>query len=229
MITTAPSEGVVIVNHDGSVTYMPNPGFPKADAYGYEVCKQGEDLEIAVVTVIVAPVNAGPQSKNDGTVADLESQSQLDSSNNFSKPHFAADSGNGEDSSRTRISQKIFSLTPKPFFNGYSKPSARITGRIYDASGSLVGEASANTNPEGNWSMQFNNAKGHEFYQVQFETVSAGADEINGRFGLNPGGNSYQTMSPLTNLDKALSVEGCLLYTSPSPRDRTRSRMPSSA
>ena len=24
-------------------------------------------------------------------------------------------------------------------------------------------------------------------------------------------------------------VEGCLLYTSPSPRDRTRSRMPSSA
>ena len=58
--------------------------------------------------------------------------------------------------------------------------------------------------------MQFNNAKGHEFYQVQFETVSAGADEINGRFGLNPGGNSYQTMSPLTNLDKALSVEGAM-------------------
>ena len=26
-----------------------------------------------------------------------------------------------------------------------------------------------------------------------------------------------------------LRVEGCLLYTSPSPRDRTRSRMPSSA
>ena len=26
-----------------------------------------------------------------------------------------------------------------------------------------------------------------------------------------------------------VKVEGCLLYTSPSPRDRTRSRMPSSA
>ena len=25
------------------------------------------------------------------------------------------------------------------------------------------------------------------------------------------------------------AIEGCLLYTSPSPRDRTRSRMPSSA
>ena len=33
------------------------------------------------------------------------------------------------------------------------------------------------------------------------------------------------------NLLKALveKVKGCLLYTSPSPRDRTRSRMPSSA
>ena len=29
--------------------------------------------------------------------------------------------------------------------------------------------------------------------------------------------------------DKGLRVHGCLLYTSPSPRDRTRSRMPSSA
>ena len=28
---------------------------------------------------------------------------------------------------------------------------------------------------------------------------------------------------------KDAKVEGCLLYTSPSPRDRTRSRMPSSA
>ena len=31
------------------------------------------------------------------------------------------------------------------------------------------------------------------------------------------------------NDDKALTEETCLLYTSPSPRDRTRSRMPSSA
>ena len=29
--------------------------------------------------------------------------------------------------------------------------------------------------------------------------------------------------------DRALHDEGCLLYTSPSPRDRTRYRMPSSA
>ena len=31
------------------------------------------------------------------------------------------------------------------------------------------------------------------------------------------------------NFDVTLNLEDCLLYTSPSPRDRTRSRMPSSA
>ena len=31
------------------------------------------------------------------------------------------------------------------------------------------------------------------------------------------------------NLAEDLSIKRCLLYTSPSPRDRTRSRMPSSA
>ena len=34
---------------------------------------------------------------------------------------------------------------------------------------------------------------------------------------------------PTLRVAKMLSSDGCLLYTSPSPRDRTRSRMPSSA
>ena len=33
----------------------------------------------------------------------------------------------------------------------------------------------------------------------------------------------------LTNRQQVVDVDSCLLYTSPSPRDRTRSRMPSSA
>ena len=36
-------------------------------------------------------------------------------------------------------------------------------------------------------------------------------------------------MDPQGNLSTGMGVENCLLYTSPSPRDRTRSRMPSSA
>ena len=63
-------------------------------------------------------------------------------------------------------------------------------------------------------------------------------------FGLNPtvidttnvGGSSYQFHAAHARRDiqsgkakVALLTYGCLLYTSPSPRDRTRSRMPSSA
>ena len=43
----------------------------------------------------------------------------------------------------------------------------------------------------------------------------------------------YRILEPKTELrhlpEKVVQPEGCLLYTSPSPRDRTRSRMPSSA
>ena len=37
--------------------------------------------------------------------------------------------------------------------------------------------------------------------------------------------NGYAKVAPIM----IVTYEGCLLYTSPSPRDRTRSRMPSSA
>ena len=39
----------------------------------------------------------------------------------------------------------------------------------------------------------------------------------------------YNKDSELSNWAKKLQIQTCLLYTSPSPRDRTRSRMPSSA
>ena len=38
-----------------------------------------------------------------------------------------------------------------------------------------------------------------------------------------------QTAIDTANDDKGYGVEGCLLYTSPSPRDLLKSRMPSSA
>ena len=51
--------------------------------------------------------------------------------------------------------------------------------------------------------------------------------EISDDFGVNLA--EYLTESELTQISGDLIGEFCLLYTSPSPRDRTRSRMPSSA
>ena len=42
-------------------------------------------------------------------------------------------------------------------------------------------------------------------------------------------GIEYWQFLPLTPTDSTGSPYSCLLYTSPSPRDRTRARMPSSA
>ena len=42
-------------------------------------------------------------------------------------------------------------------------------------------------------------------------------------------GKPTTVMYPLEKRDPPPTYRGCLLYTSPSPRDRTRSRMPSSA
>ena len=37
------------------------------------------------------------------------------------------------------------------------------------------------------------------------------------------------SVNSIENVEKSKGILSCLLYTSPSPRDRTRSRMPSSA
>ena len=45
-----------------------------------------------------------------------------------------------------------------------------------------------------------------------------------------PSGEGTLTINATTDIGTLeYSIDGCLLYTSPSPRDRTRSRMPSSA
>ena len=43
------------------------------------------------------------------------------------------------------------------------------------------------------------------------------------------GGNVIRASRTLSQQDLQAHLESCLLYTSPSPRDRVRSRMPSSA
>jgi len=50
-----------------------------------------------------------------------------------------------------------------------------------------------------------------------------------GSFYVHTEGSWSRSDIDATSVGSAFGVNGCLLYTSPSPRDRTRSRMPSSA
>ena len=56
------------------------------------------------------------------------------------------------------------------------------------------------------------------------ELVQTG-DKVNGELN---SGTKFFSVIPVNDIDFAPTM-ACLLYTSPSPRDRTRSRMPSSA
>ena len=63
------------------------------------------------------------------------------------------------------------------------------------------------------------------FKQVDGASILRKVEETRERFGLSmPHQSEIRTLE-----NQFLSLQTCLLYTSPSPRDRTRSRMPSSA
>ena len=62
----------------------------------------------------------------------------------------------------------------------------------------------------------------NEFYTKQFSNVGRSVHYL-----AVAATNLYENTR--TSVQKYINAKDCLLYTSPSPRDRTRSRMPSSA
>ena len=87
--------------------------------------------------------------------------------------------------------------------------------------------------------LKLHNAQGRvrELNRVGAEIGRAVADKAGRKVlvagSMGPTGEIFAPMGTLTHDDAVAmfheQAEGCLLYTSPSPRDRTRSRMPSSA
>jgi large repetitive protein len=87
-ITAASSlNGVVTINPDGTVTYVPNPNFNGTDVITYTISDGKGGTSIATITVTVAPVNDPPVAVNDTastnedtpvTVAVLANDTDLD-------------------------------------------------------------------------------------------------------------------------------------------------------
>ena len=195
IILDGPDNGTAVVNPDGSITYSPEGDF---------------EGEVTLLYLIEDPNGATSQAE---VVITVKPQFAFDSFNNFSQTDLSntvGGSNHQSDVGRHRLSQKVFTLAPEPIFSGFARPGTQIVGRIYDASGTLVGDASAMTDPGGNWMMQFNNAKGHEFYRIEFEQVATSNLEVYGYFGLDASNNSYQAMEALTSYDKPLSVENAM-------------------
>ena len=75
-----------------------------------------------------------------------------------------------------------------------------------------------------------------DIYLIRHGKASSGWDNLNPDLGIIGKKQSKKIATELLNIAKepydifsSPLIRCCLLYTSPSPRDRTRSRMPSSA
>ena len=96
----------------------------------------------------------------------------------------------------------------------------------------IASAAAGNTAHDNNITSRYSFADGQKdnFYDHASITLKAGQTPpannvlITFDYFSHSAANSYFSVDSYTNVDYA-----CLLYTSPSPRDRTRSRMPSSA
>ncbi|MGB9359921.1 MAG: Ig-like domain-containing protein, partial [Acidimicrobiia bacterium] len=71
VVTVDPSNGSVVVNADGSVTYTPDADFSGSDVFSYQVCDDDGACDTATVSVAVNPVNDAPVAVDD-TASTLE-------------------------------------------------------------------------------------------------------------------------------------------------------------
>jgi fimbrial isopeptide formation D2 family protein len=58
-VQTPPTNGTVVVNPDGTITYTPRTGFSGTDTFTYQVCDTGGSCTTSKVTVTVTPRPAG--------------------------------------------------------------------------------------------------------------------------------------------------------------------------
>jgi len=64
-ITSPPMNGMVTVNTDGTITYIPDPNFTGTDDFNYQVCDTSGFCSIATVMVTTTPVNDPPVINDD--------------------------------------------------------------------------------------------------------------------------------------------------------------------
>ena len=63
----APTQGMVVINLDGTYTYTPNPDYNGGDQFTYLLCDTGTPsiCDSAVVSLVISPDNDPPIAKDD--------------------------------------------------------------------------------------------------------------------------------------------------------------------
>jgi len=120
------SNGTVVINSDGTVTYTPKPDFNGSDSFTYTVTTVADNTETATVNVIVNPLT---------DIADDSSSTDEDTPVTISvlaNDSFAAGATvtavtNGSNGSVVINSDGTVTYTPKPDFNGIDSFTYTVT------------------------------------------------------------------------------------------------------
>jgi sorbitol-specific phosphotransferase system component IIBC len=75
---TTPTNGIVVLNGDGSITYTPDPDYNGADSVSYTIIDGNGGSDTAIVTIAVNPVNDPPVAVDDTTVTNEDTPVNID-------------------------------------------------------------------------------------------------------------------------------------------------------
>ena len=182
VLLNSPVGATAVVNDDGTVTFTPSEGFLGTSTIHYLIEDSDGNSSEATLTVEVV------------------TQFTFDTFNDV----LPEEKATGDDVSQPSccrhdsLTEKIFTLVAQPIFRGSACPGAVVAGRIYDQSGALVGEASANSDQTGSWELQIDDVRDQEFYRVEFYHVPNGCSTSDVCFSVDPAVDSYQVMKTLT-------------------------------
>ena len=107
------------------------------------------------------------------------------------------------------LSEQIDRLAPEPILAGYASPGAVLIGRIYDASGSIIGETNLTVGPSGNWTMHFFGTKSTSHSRVVIEHVATENVAL-GNTALKLTDDTYRAMQ-LDASSKPVATAGSIL------------------
>ena len=217
------SGGSAVLNADGSVTFTPNAHFNGTADFSYIVTDGTSNSTPATATVQVAAINDAP-------VASADSASVLEGGSVVI--NLVSNDGDVEGA----LDPASIVITSAPT---HGTVSVNANGTVsYQHDGS---ETAADS-----FSYTVKDAQGLVSAPVNVSVSVTGVNDLpvvdtgSANFDVATGAYSHSTTedTPVSGQVVASDADGnplsytagtCLLYTSPSPRDRTRSRMPSSA
>ncbi|WP_415686423.1 Ig-like domain-containing protein [Gillisia hiemivivida] len=120
--TTSPSNGTVVINENGTITYTPNDNFIGSDSFEYTISDGNGGTDTATVTITVNPINDAPIANDDVAEVDEDNPvtiSVLDNDSDVDGDDLTVIDTTNPDNGTVVINENgTITYTPNDNFNG---------------------------------------------------------------------------------------------------------------